>query len=62
MRLGKRVKLWHVSSGCLKCSDDVFRESNRVKFEVCLEEKVNNVVYAPICGTLPTVLLISNIS
>jgi hypothetical protein len=38
MCLGESIECWHVASICLNCLQDVFRQADRVQFEVCLEQ------------------------
>jgi hypothetical protein len=35
--LGEGIKRWHVASIHLNCIQDIFRQADRVQFEVCLE-------------------------
>jgi hypothetical protein len=47
MCLWKGIERWHVASICLNCLQDIFRQADRVQFEVRLEQQIYDVVDAP---------------
>jgi hypothetical protein len=48
MRFWERIKFRHISAACLKGSENVLGERNRIELEIGLKEEVDNIVDAPL--------------
>lgn len=52
VRHGEDVQIRHIASICLDCLEDILRQTDRIQFEVGLEQQIDDVVDAPFSRVL----------